>query len=493
MALIPLLSVQRLAAADREAGENQFGVSLSMFTTLAAINAAGYDAGIDSSINDQFQLRREIRDELAKKHIACLSDLRDFYQHHKKPSAGADFGQYISFSLVVGEAPNFTFPTTDVPPDVVALQPLSELLAKFYKEADIETLWNRSQKAYVTAILQYQDPVINSLFEANGYLRNPSGYLGRRFQIYLDLLGAPDQVQIRSYRNDYFVVITPTSIPVVDEVRDAYLAYVLDPLTYKYSSVIKEKSVLAKYADDAPALDVAYKDDFSLLLTKSLIKAIDSRLMHANEEKRTAYVNDAMREGFILTAGFAELLVRYEHQPDSMKLHYPDMLAAIDVKKEKKRLETVEFAKSAPTRVSAPMAKLQLDPAEENLQKAEGIYEQGDYEAANKIFRNVLTQTANKAMQGRAYYGMGRVAIHMNQRDEAVNDFQRTVDANPDPTLTAWSHVYLGKLALVSHHEDKATDEFKAAMAVDGASAMAKDAAEKALENGSTSREVKQQ
>jgi tetratricopeptide (TPR) repeat protein len=477
--------------AERDSTESQFSVSLSLFATLAAINMAGYDDGIDSSVNDQFLVRREIRAELAKKELKCLPDLRDFYKEHKKPTPSANLGQYISFALVAGDAPTFTLPTSDVPPDVTPLRSFSELLARFYKEADIEGLWNRSQQAYAAAMRQYQDSVINTLFEANGYLRNPSGYLGRRFQIYLDLLGAPDQVQVRSYRNDYFVVITPTSVPVVDEIRDAYLAYILDPLSYKYSSVIKEKQVLAKYAMEAPALDLAYKDDFSLLLTKSLIKAIDSRLMHANEEKRAAYVNQAMSQGFILTAAFAEQLVRYEHQPDSLKLYYPDMLAGIDVRKEKKRLETVQFVQSVPTKIVAPPAKMKLDPVEESLQTAEGIYESGNYEAATHIFKTVLTATADKIMQGRAYYGLGRIALHQNQRSEATNYFQRTVDDNPNATLTAWSHVYLGKLAEASGHHDKAYDEFKSALSIDGASAMAKEAAEKALENSSTSGEKK--
>jgi len=490
--LTPLLSGQNAPIhTERESTENQFSVSLSLFTALAAINMAGYDDGIDSSVNDQFLVRREIRAELAKKEIKCLPDLRDFYKEHKKPTPSANLGQYISFALIAGDAPAFKLPDTDVPPDVTSLRAFSDLLARFYKEADIEGLWNRSQAAYAAAMRQYQDPVINTLFEANGYLRNPSGYLGRRFQIYLDLLGAPDEVQVRSYRNDYFVVITPSSVPVVDEIRDAYLAYILDPLTYKYSSAIKEKQVLLKYAADAPALDLAYKDDFSLLLTKSLIKAIDSRLLHADEEKRAAYVNQAMSEGFILTAAFAELLKRYEHMPDSLKMYYPDMIAAIDVKKEKKRIESVQFAKSAPTRIIAPHAKLKLDPVEESLQMAEGIYEAGNYDAANHIFKTVLTATADKIMQGRAYYGLGRIALHQNQSKEATNYFQRTVDDNPNPTLTAWSHVYLGKLAVASGHNDKAYDEFKSALSIEGASAMARDAAEKALENSSTSGEKK--
>ena len=97
-----------------------------------------------------------------------------------------------------------------MPPDVEPLRGFSELLARFYKEAGVEELWNRAQPAYTAAMAEYQEPVINTLFEANGYLRNPSGYLGRRFQIYLDLLGEPNQAQVRNYRDDSFIVITPT-------------------------------------------------------------------------------------------------------------------------------------------------------------------------------------------------------------------------------------------------------------------------------------------
>lgn len=492
-----LLAVTAPRVWCREAGfqgshENQFSVSEALFTTLAAMNAAGYDTGIDSQLNDQFQVRRQVRAELAKKQIPSLAELREFYQAHKKPTDAADLGQYISFALLAGDAPKFTLPGDNLPADVEPIRGLSALLERFYKEADIESLWNRSQQAYATAMGQYQDSVINTLFETNGYLRNASGYLGRRFQIYLDLMGAPNQIQVRSYRNDYFVVITPASTPVVDEIRDAYLAYILDPMTYKYSATIKQKESLAKYAADAPALDLAYKDDFSLLLTKSLIKAIDARLMHGGETQREAAVNEAMREGFILTAAFADLLVKYEHQPDAMKIYYPDMLAAIDVRKERKRLEGIEFAKSAPNRVVAAPAKLKLDPIEENLQNAEGVYEQGNYELAGKIFKTVLEETADKAMQGRAYYGLARIAVRQNQKNQAVDYFKRTAEDNPNPTLTAWSHVYLGRLALASGDPEKATGEFKTALGIEGASAMARDAAEKALEGSSSSGEKKQ-
>jgi predicted negative regulator of RcsB-dependent stress response len=472
-------------AGARETGGNQFSVSETLFSTLAAINAAGYDAGMDSPLNERYKVRGQIREALAARKIGCLSELKAFYREHKKGSDTADLSQYISFALVAGDPPEFALPGT-VPPDVEPLRGFGELLARFYKEANLAELWRRSQQAYGVAMAEYQEPVINMLFEANGYLRNPSGYLGRRFQIYLDLLAAPDQVQVRSYRDDYYVVITPASTPVVDEVRDAYLAYLLDPLSFKFSEVIKEKKVLAKYAQDAPALDVMYKDDFSLLVTKCLIKAIDSRLMHGGAEKRELFVNEAVREGFILTAAFAELLPAYEKQQDAFRLYYPDLVAAVDVHKEEKRLKRVEFAQSVPQRVIAPPAKMEISPAEESLAAAEGLYEQHDLENARKMYRKALDQSSDKKLQGRADYGLALIDLQEKRWDEALDLFQRTVDANPNSALTAWSHYYLGQLQLKAGDSEKATTQFKLALATEGATVKLQEAAEKALEASSS-------
>lgn len=483
--LIPITALLSAPPSDNVTGENQFGDSIALFSTLAAINAAGYDAGMDSPLNQRFMVRTQIREELSKRNIPCLPELKSFYKEHSKANSTDELSQYVSFALVVGPAPAFTL-GDQVPPDVEPLRPFGALLARFYKEANLEDLWNRSRKAYDTAIAEYQDPVIGSIFEANGYVRNSSGYLGRRFQVFLDLLGEPDQAHVRSYRDDYYVVITPSSTPEVDVIRDAYLAYLLDPLTFKYTEVIKEKRPLEKYAQDAPALDLQYKDDFSLLLTKSLIKAIDARLMHEGAEKRAAAVNEAMREGFILSAAFADLLPAYEKQGEPLRIYYPDMVAAIDVRKESKRIKTVEFVQSAPKKVIAPPSVMQISPAEASLESAEGLYEQADYDNAAKVFKKALEQTSDKAMQGRAYYGLARVAVRQNKKDEAVDLFERTAAANPNPAITAWAHVYLGRLALAAGDADRANGQFKLALAIDGASAMAREAAEKGLQTSSS-------
>lgn len=487
---LPQVGSRPVAAQQRppvpgslDSAENGFSASPTLFATLAAINAAGYDAGMDSPLNQHYKVRTQIRRELATRNIPSLPELRAFYKEHKKANDTADLSQYISFAMFAKGPPDFEVPAGFTPPEVGGLEGFDKLLARFYKEANIEDLWNRSQPAYAAAVSEYQDAVINALFEANGYLRNPSGSQGRRFQIYLDLLAAPDQIQIRNFQNDCFMVISPTTAPVVDEIRDAYLSYLLDPLTFKYKETIKGKKALAKYSEAAPALDLAYKDDFSLMLTKSLIKALESRLGHNSPEKQMQLVNQAMREGYVLTASFAELLSAYEKQPESFRIYYPELISAIDVRKEEKRLKNVQFVQSVPPRVIAPPTRMQVDPADESLMAAEGSLDQKDFESAKKLFRRVLEQTADKTKQGQAFYGLAVIDLGEKRWPEAINLFQRTVDANPSPATTAWAHYYLGRLALREGDSEKAKTELNLVLSNEGATGKARDAAQQALQS----------
>lgn len=481
----PAQTQQNQSRAALPQAENGFTASPTLFATLAAINAAGYDAGINSPLNEHYRVRAQVRAELAGKAVPSLGELKAFYKEHKKPTDTADLSQYISFAMFAKGPPDFELPSGLTPPDVQGLEGFSKLLARYYKEAGLEDLWNRSQPAYVAAVNEYQDAVIGTLFEANGYLRNPSGQTGRRFQIFLDLLAAPDQIQVRSYQNDFFIVISPTTAPVVDEVRDAYLEYLLDPLTFKYKETIASKKALQKYAEQAPALDLAYKDDFSLMLTKSLIKAMNARLMHAGSDKRTDVVNQAMREGFVLTAGFADLLPVYEKQQESFRIYYPELISAIDVRKEEKRLKNVQFVASLPPRVIASPAKMEIAPADESLMAADGAMDQKDFETAKKLYKKVLEQTADKAKQGSSFYGLAVIDLQEKRWAEAQNLFQKTVDANPNPSTTAWAHYYLGMLALKAGEGDKATTELKSVLAIEGATMKARDAAQRALQSTS--------
>ena len=341
------LSILALAAAMRAAPAEtgQLDASPTLFTVMAAINAAGYDADLASPSNHP--LRLAIRQELAKRNIPSLGPIKDFVAKHKHRNETEDLGQYISFALSCSGPPNFDFKQRDVdiPPDVSGMTALSPMLAAFYREAGIEDLWKRSQPAIDQYIGRYHTPVSDAVLQVNVYLRQQtSGFSGRHFQIFVELQGAPNQIQTRSYGNEYTIVVTPSSDLRTFDIRHGYLHYSLDPLATRNREILERKKGLVDHAMRAQALEDSYKEDFLLLATESLIKAVESRLDHNPAEVQTA-----LRQGFILTPFFAEQLPLYEKQESAMLLYYKEMVSAIELQKEDARLANVTFDRSAPT------------------------------------------------------------------------------------------------------------------------------------------------
>jgi tetratricopeptide (TPR) repeat protein len=451
---------------------------------MAAINAAGYDADLASPSNNP--LRKQVRQYLAKKDIPSLNELKQFFKAHQQGNWGAELSQYVSFALSVEGPPDFKyrFQANELPPDVRPLEGFEKLMAKFYAEADIGNLWNDSQPAFNQAIAAYQASVAQGVLEANAYLRNPtSGYLGRRFQIYLDLLSAPNQVHTRSYRDDYFVVVTPSAEPETDEIRHAYFHYLLDPLSLKYAKSIFRVRGLIDYVGAAPALDESYKNDISLLVTESLIKAIEARLTRGGPARQQAVVNQALAEGFVVTPALYELQPAYEKQDRAMRLYYPDMIDAIDLRKEARRLDKIEFAPERASKVvrAAGEVKVQQSAAEKALEDAQALYQERKLDESRAAYLRVVADNSEKTLHAKAYYGLARIAALQRDPETAEQLFRKALESNPDAETQSWSLIYLGRLADAQAQRERAVENYKAALDVRGASDEARQAAEKGL------------
>ena len=459
-----------LAAGAGAQELGQLDASPTLFTVMAAINAAGYDADLASP--NCHPLRNAVRAELARRNPASLPALRQFFQKHRKRNNTEELSQYISFALTADGPPSFkiTKKSMEVPPDAGALSELSPLLASFYKEANIDDLWKRSQKAIDQYIGRYHEPVTNAVMQVNAYLRQPtSGFRGRHFQVFVELLAAPNQVQTRSYANDYYIVITPSPEPRTFDVRHAFLHYLLDPLATHNEEILDRKKGIADHAQRASALPDSFKDDFLQLATECLIKAVESRLDHQPEK-----VQRSLAEGFILTPFFAEHLVLYEKQEIGMQLYYPEMVGAIDLVKEDARLSQVDFSNRAePGRIvpSAPAAApAPLTGAAKTLDDAEGQYTKRQLDEAKRLYLQVLEQTDQKPMHAAAYYGLARIAALQKDPETAERLFQKTLESEPEPPVKAWALVYLGKLAAAAGDRAQAAKYFESALAVNGAS-----------------------
>lgn len=465
--------------AARAQGESQLDGNPALFAVLAAMNAAGYDAEIDSPTNHA--LRAEVRRAVAAANPPSLARLKAFMQDARRGDANAELSRYISLALTSGPPPGFKpkYEAAQMPPDVVALEPLRPMLAEFWAEAGLEQLWRGAQPAYEEVIGRYQEPVINALLSANLYLRNPtSGMTGRRFQIYIDLMGAPNQVHARSYMDDYFVVVTPSARPRVDEIRHAYLHYLLDPLCIRYQAKLEPKKGLGDFAHASPILAEEYKNDFVLLAGMSLVKAVEAKL-----DRQAQKADTAMSEGFILTAYFWEALGVYEKQEQALRLYLPAMIDGIEVGREDKRIAGVKFAESRAARVVRPAVA--AEPVKSEVEKAfegaEAAYRSKDFEKAKAGYRGLIQSAEASKLHAKAYFGLARIAAQEKDPELAQQLFEKTLETSPEPFERAWASVFLARLSRAAGEMAEARKHYQSALAVEGASEAARQAAQKEL------------
>ncbi|MCU1339420.1 MAG: Tetratricopeptide 2 repeat protein [Bryobacterales bacterium] len=464
---------------------NQLDSNPTLFYVLAAINAAGYDEQADSSTNSP--LRGRVRDYLAKQNLASLAPLKRFVRDHKPKNPAAELGQYISFALWSKGAPDFTPANPDLPQpaDADALYEFPPLLAAFYREANLAELWRQAQPDYDRAIAQFTEPLTFAVQQVNAYLRHVNTGVRRgRFQVLIDLMGAPNQVQMRNYVYDYIIVVTPAVEQPVGDIRHAYLRYLVDPLAARYAEELQKKARLGEYALQSPILDQPYRDDFVRLATESFIKAVESRL-----DRRSALAEQAAREGFVLAPAFAELLQQYERQEVAMQLYFPDLVSGIDVKREQQRLARIDFLKERPVRsyrVTSVVKPPELTGVAKTLDDADQLFLDREKGTANtvkakELFLKALQETEQKPMHARAYYGLARIALLERDPETADRFFRKILELEPDPATKAWALVYIGKLSDSQGEKEPAQENYKAALAVQGISDLARQEAQRGL------------
>jgi tetratricopeptide (TPR) repeat protein len=480
-----LLGAQQPASADS---------TVPLFVVMAAVNAAGYDTALDSPLNSP--ARKQVRAAVAAANPPSLAALRSFYAAHRDPNPVRDLSQWVSFGLLLGDPPDFNFrvPDAEVPAPVWPLRDLCPLLAKFYVEARLEELWQRFRPAYEAEMARYNQGLEQVMLQVNGYLRlGSSSFLGRDFSIYVNLLGAPEQADARSFGNDYYVVLSVSAAPQIDEVRHGYLHYVLDPMASKYRSIIGNKSDLKRFAEDAPALDSTLKANFQLTAGESLIRAVEVRLARMAPSAKQARVQEIVADGHILAPYFFEALELYEKQDAGMRIYYPDLIEKIDVKREEKRLAQVVFRPAAEARRGAPHEAALLPAGTElgaaaqagaaDLQKllaqGEDALARHDLAQARQCFQ--AAAALKGAPQGRAVYGLALVATQQSQPELAKTYFQQAIDLGGDPHVVAWANIYMGRIFDVQQNRELAIKYYQEALKSGDPAPATRQAAERGL------------
>ncbi len=468
--LIPTLGAMVVAATVTGVRSTfaQGGVNLvpneALFSVLAAINLAGYDSGLDSE--PATGVRHEVRAWCARREPEVLPALTRFYRAHQLVDPSADLGQYLSLALLLGPPPDFkpTVEDTDLPPDAATVKEIVPLLQRFYREAGLDEVWTRLQPSYESTINELSGPIRQSITNTDAYLRFPSGaYLGRAYTINMGFLAAPDQVQARIYGENYYVVVTSSEDPRITDIRHQYLHFILDPLALKYAFEIHQKEVLAALARPAPALGTDFKEDFSLLLTECLIRAVELRMDRPPQPEKQ--VDQMTRQGLILVPYFYEALGDFANQPASISTYYRQMILGIAIPKEQQRLASIKFSPATEVR-AASHPVVRRTAADALLDQGDNLIYQGNYAEAKTVFSNVLSADPRNE---RALFGMAVVASNTRKPDTAEDYFKKTLEVARSLRIAAWSHIYLGRIYDLEGNRKQALTQYHAASLSAGA------------------------
>jgi tetratricopeptide (TPR) repeat protein len=475
-----------------------------VFVMAAALNACGYDEGLDDSADVRKRVREEMNQALAKSEDArtkrdkvCL-----FIAQHRMTGSEKDISQYISLALYLTPPPELetSVDLPQMPPDATQVAEIAPLLRDFAAALDLHGIWLGVHHVYDEEIVRLHDPLSKMIVSTNLYLKMPaSTYDGRRFIVVIEPLLSPKLVNARIYGTDYVVVVSPVNgtLPMSD-VRHTYLHYTIEPLLYTRANAIDRTQPVLKEIRDAP-LDFRFRSDPIALTVECLIKAIEARTMDTGvpeykipagvqrsdlpryEHERQVYqekvdaikmaaVKHDMTQGFVLTQYFYEQMLQFEKDNASLRDTIGEMVYSMDIAQQVHRARQMDFDASADSDVlqrSKPRSFTGLDLAEVRLAA-------GDVATASALARQALAVHADTlqsvADESRANFILARAAIATGHPGEAIDRFQKTIATSKDPRQLSWSHIYLGRMLDLDCKRDQAIAEYNEALATrDGA------------------------
>jgi len=471
-----------------------------VFLMAAALNACGYDEGLEESDPVRKRVRDEMNDALARSEDArnkrdkvCL-----YIAQHRMTGSQHDIAQYISLALYLTPPPEIetSDDLTEMPPDSTQVVEIVPLLNDFVAAMDLHGIWLAVHPIYDKEADRLHDPLSKMIVGTNLYLKMPaSTYQGRRFLVVIEPMLSPSLVNARIYGTDYIVVVSPVNGQIrMSDVRHTYLHYIIEPLLNARANAIDRTQPILKEIREAP-LEFRYRSDTVPLTIECLIKAIEARTMDtgvpeykipANADRsdvpryeherqiyqqkvdavRVATVRHDMTQGFVLTQYFYEQLIQFEKDPAGLQDTIGEMVYSMDVDQQVHRARDIEFDKEADGEVlgrSQPRKLIGLDLAEARLAE-------GDTATASALARQALAERSDTlestATGARANFILARAAILTGHPDEAIDRFQQTLATSKEQRLLAWSHIYLGRMLDLDCKRDEAVSEYQSALTV---------------------------
>ena len=501
-----------LKRADAAGSAVTLETNEALFDVATGLNACGYDADLEHSAPVRGEVRADVEAVIAVVPGAAKARqaMCAYMTEHELNDKGRSLAQYVSLAIYLGPAPALepSAEQTDMPPDALAVVNVLPLLRTFAAATQLHAIWLKHHAEYQAITDKAHDPVTQVVLGTNIYLKAPvSSYDGRRLLILVEPMLAPNAPNARIYATDYVVVTSPNQAGTIrmDQIRHLYLHYEIEPLVYARAQSMARLEPLLKNVVDAP-VDYVYKTDVVALVTECLIKAIEARTMETGlavpvkpagskarvdlaryDEEMSSYDRQAealrrrqvtldMRQGWVLTNYFYGQMIEMEHSPESLSAIMGQMVYGMDVGREEHAAREIQFLPEG----SGEYVKRSA-PAATGLVLAEKKMMEGDLGGAEEIAEKTLADP--KGDHGEALYLKARVELLEGDPESSSATFGEVVKHAENPRTVAWAHVYLGRLYDTKEPAERteAVSEYKAALAVAGATPDAKAAAESGM------------
>jgi hypothetical protein len=499
-AAIIVLSASALKSQSQQvSADSSNGISVQssqqIFATMCALDAGGFQSEQDTLAETPARLA--LRQQLLQLHGPATEAIRKFYQDHVLADPTETLTPFMTFALVSGPPPDFQLPDNrDVlPPSVLTIDGFQPLLADFYREARLSERWTAVEPEAQPMIVNFRAALRHIVTVTDAYLRElEKPTYGRSFTVYVEpLVGT--RSNFRNEGDAYSIVVGSVTDSSVDTIQHAYLHYMLDRFVLRYRPLVYTKRALLPLAARAPQLPVEYHDDFVSLMDECLIKAVELRLRHLSGDGLEAELKNNDQAGFILVRPLVAQLQKFEKDAPAMSYYFPSLITPIDVAAEQKRTQGITYAAAdAIPALTEHGQSAAESPSELEKWIADGNRQiaQQDAQGAAATFQTAFDKYPNDP---RVLYGLAIASVLSGHALRARDLFEELVAARnaapagsggatapPDPSILAWSHVYLGRIDDLQDERELAVNEYHAALAVPGAPEAARVAAQAGVE-----------
>ncbi|MCU0240633.1 MAG: hypothetical protein MUC29_14420 [Pyrinomonadaceae bacterium] len=441
---------------------------------------------------------------------------------------------FVSLAFALSPVPDLSDPlkTDDLPGELLEVFDYSPLVREFYRRSGIDARLNEYTKKHddiggkmfnPAAVMSlnlldylHTRPELNVIEKIKTQSKDKNKTLQqteirekeRRFFIIPDLFGLSNIARFRNVGDDYYVIVPPDSRFDSSEIRRSYLQFTLDTMVLRNGKEISQfREGIKQLLLEREKAGAVVSTDVFLAVTRSLVAASDikqkeyamienatfearlkidktegidakkavsaelNKLKEQITDESILQLSEAYESGAVLAFYFAEQLKQLEGGGFDISSYLTDMLASIDINKEKARLTQFadvrkrgllareERKKLAKTEIVVNAAEVERQKSlQKKLGEVQSFLDLRKYEEAETLLNQMEKDFTDYLTV--IFYTKGRVAsafageaIDETFRDErlerAMSNYGnaiRSATQNTDKAVLSLSYVGLGKI-----------------------------------------------